>query len=262
MNKNLKENSIHDEKELENYLVLKAKNHNHFKYYAKFDYIKTILDTNAVFLSNGEKWNDKMDYENFANSDKSCCKYALCLSYSKSESVAMWLLYSGNNGCMIDYSKKIIFDILNAEYLTLGNFENGVFIEKERLNKSDFEIELTDILYYGEAKNKSEYYVKRSDETNKAFSKTIVDKMSAKKKKLSWSYENECIIIVSIESNIIKGKYSNLKIDLPKERNEVLLSRTYDSPNCKEKKYNDSSLKKDMNWNLCKGCTMTKQSMN
>lgn len=256
MKKRIKDNQIQNINELESYLSEKAKNHKHYKYYSKREYIQTILNTNSVYFSNGEDWNDTIDSYNFLNSNDFCYKYALCLSYSKSESVAMWLLYSGNDGCMIDYNNKIIDCILNTEKVILGCFEKGVFIEKKTLCKSDFKIELTDILYYGNGKNNSNdsYYVKRSDEVNQKFSKEIVDKIRFKKKKISWSYENECRIIVSVEKNAVKEKYSSLKVMLTDECKKMILDKIYDSPNCKETNYKGSSLKEDLNWNLCKNC--------
>lgn len=258
--KRIKNNQIRNINELENYLSEKAKNHNHYKYYAKREYIQTILSTNSVYFSNGENWNDTIDSYNFINSDASCYKYALCLSYSKSESVAMWLLYSGNDGCMIDYNQKIIKSILNAENVVLGYFENKVFIDKEIISKDKFKIELTDILYYGNSQSNQNdsYYVKRSDEVNREFTKKLVDKLCFKKKKVSWSYENECRLIVSITKNAIKEKYPSLKIILSDEYNKLIFDKTYDSPNCKDNSHQGSALKEDLNWNLCKNCNNKK----
>lgn len=258
--KKIKNNQIKDVEDLENYLSEKAQNHSYYKYYSKRNYIETILTTNAVYLSDGKNWNDTLDRNNFMNSDKLYHKYALCLSYSKSESVAMWLLYSGNDGCMIDYNSKIINCILNTESIILGCFENGEFIEKEFIGKSDFKIELTDIVYYGKDKNNSSdsYYVKRSDEVSQEFSKGLIDKIRSKKKKISWSYENECRIIVSINKNAVKEKYSNIKIPLPADCNKIMTDKTYDSPNYEGNNYRESSLKEDLNWDLCRSCDNNK----
>lgn len=262
--KKIKDNNIATIDEFEKYLSEKAKNHKNYKYYSKSKYVKTILTTNAVFLSDGKNWNDKLDSDNFVKSDETCYKYALCLSYSKSESVAMWLLYSGNDGCMIDYNKKVIDCILNTEFISLGEFNGNVFVEKEKLNKKDFDIEIFDIVYYGETKKefKDKYYVRRSDEINQKFSKNLIDTIDCKKKKLSWSYENECRIIVSFKADLTKEKYSSLKIELPTECKELILNSTYNSPNCKIGEYKESLLKKDLNWNLCKDCKTNNNSSN
>ena len=83
------------------YLSHKAASHNYYKYYAPKHYIDTILREEAVFLSDGENWNDVCDRERL-NNDNRYKRFALCLSYSRSENVAMWMLYAGNDGCMID----------------------------------------------------------------------------------------------------------------------------------------------------------------
>lgn len=121
MKKCIKENRIKNVDELKEYLTERAKNHNWHKYYAKRKYISTILENHTVYLSDGRNWNDTLDVENFNNAKSERVNFGLCLSFSKSESVAMWMLYSGNEGGMIDYSQKIINDILATEEIELPN---------------------------------------------------------------------------------------------------------------------------------------------
>ena len=172
----IKDASINTSNDLCNYLSIKSLNHNNFKYYAKREYINSIISKHSIFFSNGEKWNDNIDAKNLNGNDTEYVRYALCLSYSRSESIAMWLLYSGNDGCMIDYNKKIINAILDSSTVKLGNFNNGEFKTVKTVSKPDFKIEILDVIYYGESKkDPSSYYVKRSDETNKSFNKLLIE---------------------------------------------------------------------------------------
>ena len=119
-----------------------------FKHYDSEDHIAYILSTNTIYSSNGINWNDLVDRANFNPIESLKIRFAFCLSFSKSENVAMWMLYGKNDGCMIDFNKEVIKDI-----------------------------SIMDIVYYGEPKNRDSntYYVKRSDEVVQNYSSSIVD---------------------------------------------------------------------------------------
>lgn len=243
--------------ELENYLKTKAHNHNQFKYYAERYKIKGILTNHCVYLSDGSNWNDTNDKLTFQNCRKGYTNYALCLSYSLSESVAMWMLYSKNDGAMIDYNKDVIKDIINSEEIELGYFEDDIFISVQKLKKEQFTIELCDMIYYGvNPKDNKTYYVKRSGESSYKCLKNTVDNLTCIRKKLPWSYENECRLIVYITSSNIKDKKrsSIVRIKFSEKHLVNLRKRTYDSPNRVQKEFEDSKLKSEINWNLCSGC--------
>lgn len=252
----IRDSTIVSAEELCAYLTDTANKHHNFKHYTKATYTETIINTHTVYLSNGEKWNDRLDKQNL-DKDQRFVNYVLSFSFSRSENVAMWLLYSGNNGCMIDYPPELIRSLLAANSVILGAFCNGVFVPAKVMNKDDFSISLFDIVYYAESKKQIDnlYYVKRSGESNPYFPQQIIDCLSYQKKRLAWSYENECRIVVSIEKSLLGGAlYEMAAITFPEDYIPKLSTRIYNSPNLEHGKYNDSVLKTEMNWNLCKNC--------
>ena len=148
-----------------------------FKHYDSEDHIAYILSTNTIYLSNGINWNDLVDRANFNPIESLKIRFAFCFSFSKSENVAMWMLYGKNDGCMIDFNKEVIKEIISSNTISLGYFEAGRYNEVKKLENRDFDISIMDIVYYGEPKNRDSntYYVKRSDEVVQNYSSSIVD---------------------------------------------------------------------------------------
>lgn len=172
--------------ELKKYLSGKALKHKYYKNYTKLSRVATVFKNHAVYLSNGRNWNDVLDKENFNNELNVYVNFGLCLSYSQSENIAMWMLYSGNDGCMIDYDKTTIKAILDAPTISLGYFDKnkGSFQKVELLGRNDFEISIIDVMYYGEPKSIAvgKYYIKRSDEVVNEFDSKLVDGLKFCKK--------------------------------------------------------------------------------
>lgn len=247
------------------YLSQKAVHHKYYKYYAPKHYIDTILREEAVFLSDGENWNDVRDKERL-NDDNRYKRFALCLSYSCSENVAMWMLYAGNDGCMIDYPQKVITAILNSDCVYAGAFsrETGTFETQISIGLDGFRIDAYDVVYFAEAKKEPNtfYYVKRSDESSSEFRRDIIEKLSYQKKTLPWSYENECRIVVSVDKQKYKkiAQIHSLKITMPKGIQKELINRTYQSPNSNVLEYQPSKMAGLINWNLCEHCKKTDSS--
>lgn len=255
----IKSNSIATSEELVEYLSQKALNHVCYKFYSNREKIHNIISTHSVYLSRGQNWNDVIDKENFNPKDSEHINFGLCLSFSKSENVAMWMLYSGNEGCMVDYTKEVILDILNTTQVSFGNFVNGSFVSKLVLERADFQIRVIDMLYYGESKNKGKYYVKRSDEVNDDFDSTLIDNVTFCKKTTPWSYENECRLIVSVKRDLIKdAEITDAAIAFSKEYRAELLKRLYDSPNAINPAFNESRMRGKINWKLYRDCVNCK----
>lgn len=257
-----KSNSLKDNcktiEHLNAYLRQKAQNHNNYKTYSKFDRIVEILDTKKLYLSNGEKWNDEFDKSFFNYDNNSIVNFGKCFSFSKAESVAMWMLYGGinNAGALIDFTKKGMKSILNTPSVKIGDFDNNKFKSVE-LKKDEFEIYLTDVLYY--TNNGEKYCVSRSDEHCYDLSKEIFNELNVAKKLYGWKYENECRLIVSISKEIIGNipKDINCKfvqiclknIDLGKS-----FERVYRGPNNllpEAQKLLPSELDGTIKWSLC-----------
>lgn len=264
MDKKIKDNLLHTSIDLESYLNHKALNHKNYKFYSSYDKINTIINNKAVYLSDGTNWNDIIDKNNFNSNKNDFMNFGLCLSYSRSENTAMWMLYSGNNGVMIDYNQNAIRNILDTQSINVGFFDNSKkFKCVKTLEKEYFKIQIIDILYYdySKANDKDEYYVRRSDEVNREFDKVLIDKLSFCKKTLPWSYENECRLIVSINKKYVSN-CDTVEIKFSEDFNfETLLERIYDSPNSKKNKFNESYLKNKINWNLCNNCSRIKSEL-
>lgn len=263
----------HSAKELFDYLEIKGNNHKNYKYYAKRNYIETILRAHTIYLSDGSNWNDVEDKKRLNHPNSSFVNYAMCFSFSKSENVAMWMLYSKDSGCMIDFTKEIIRDIIETDNLQIGSFVCGEFVPVKTLTHQQFKIALFDMIYYEKQNNKivkqykqeqneqTFYYIKRADEVNRNFEANTIDEISYQKKRLAWSYENECRLVVSIDKKQIYANQCNVNqcnvvaIEFSESYIKKLMSRVFDSPNTsKSSIYRSSALQGKINWNLCSDC--------
>lgn len=244
--------------EMISYLSQKALTHHYYRHYSSFQKISTIYETKKIYLSDGKNWNDLIDQKNFTNTNNSYKRFAVCLSFSKSENIAMWMLYSQNNGAMVEFNRSTIKNILNIDNIELGFFCGNVFNIVQDLSRNDFRIEITDIIYFSDEIESSDkkktgtVYVKRSDDVCRELKKHIIDNISYQKKTLPWAYENECRIVVSISNKLIKdNRIDTVAISLG---NNSKLS-FFDSPNSKNKRFeNHSKLYGLINWDLCSEC--------
>ena len=245
---------ITDKNALFEYLSIKAKNHRKYKMYHTMERIESIIEDECFYLSDGENWNDVTDKNNF-NSDKDYKYFGICFSYSISENVAMWMLYGGlhNNGGMLEFSQSNIKEILKSKEVLLGYFENNKFIIKKTLH-DNFDIDIVDILYFGNGDDEHSYYVRRSSEVVKNFPKDIVDKLGFCKKALPWQYENETRIVVKIKKDLLSSDICFCKINLTDSICKDISKKVFHAPNYKgELKYNKSKLSGQINWKLCDG---------
>lgn len=241
---------------LQAYLRLKGSNHNYYKCYSSLERIIDIRDSQNLYLSNGEDWNDIIDRESFNEISNSHMNYGKCFSFSRDESVAMWMLYGGIDKLsgMIDFTKKSMQSILNLSSIELGYFDNKEYQTVLQLKKSQFKIYITDVLYY--TKNGSGYYISRSDESYPCLSQNIFNELSGCKKTYPWKYENECRLIVSVDKKLLNENCKIVKIDLKNIDMGKSFQRIYHGPNYPlENTYNSlqSELKNTIDWSLCDG---------
>ena len=269
--------------ELQTYLSEKAVNHQNYKHYVPdIKRIYNIYHEGALFLTDGSNWNDPDDKKAFtySNLKSGCKKYGLCLSYSKSENVAMWMLYGGmqKRGAMIDINPKSIKQLLNASdrpRVELGNFEGGHWNSEMKLNKSEYEVELTDVLYYDTNKGENEiinneeipkYNIKRSDEKCQCNCNLIDNAVLLQKKVWAWNYENECRLIISVKTKqIIEKKDLNItvaRVEFPSKesfkkdiRNRIILAPNFQENAIEEKHFPFKKSLLKIDWDLCKGCS-------
>ena len=271
--------------ELQVYLKEKAINHHNYKHYVSdIDRIYNIYYEGALFLADGSNWNDPDDKKAFTdfNSGRSECKrYGLCLSFSRSESVAMWMLYGGmqKKGAMIDInlgSIKRLLDQSNRPHVELGYFKEKKWNTVKTLNADEYKVELIDILYYDTNKkvdeeHKLKYDIKRSDERCDCNDNVIDNAPLLQKKVWAWNYENECRLIVEVDkksiSSLTNSKISYAKVDFPNKeffrkdvRERILLAPNFDESIIVKGDFIPKKSALKIDWDLCKNCHKNKQT--
>ena len=271
--------------ELQVYLTEKAINHHNYKHYVSdITRVNRIYREGALFLTDGSNWNDPDDKKAFTdfNSGRSECKrYGLCLSFSKSESVAMWMLYGGmqKKGAMIDINLRNIKQLLdqsNRPQVELGYFEKEEWNAVKRLNANEYKVKLIDILYYDTNKkvdkeHELKYDIKRSDEKCACNDNVIDNAPLLQKKVWAWNYENECRLIVEVDkksiSSFANSKISVARIEFPDKeffredvRERILLAPNFDESSIVKGDFIPKKSALKIDWDLCKNCKKIKQT--
>ena len=271
--------------ELQVYLKEKAINHYNYKHYVSdIDRIYNIYHEGALFLTDGSNWNDPDDKKAFTdfNSGRSECKrYGLCLSFSKSESVAMWMLYGGmqKKGAMIDINLRNIKQLLdqsNRPQVELGYFEKEEWNAVKRLNANEYKVKLIDILYYDTNKkvdkeHELKYDIKRSDERCACNDNVIDNAPLLQKKVWAWNYENECRLIVEVDKKSISSstnsEFSVARVEFPNKelfrkdvRERILLAPNFDESSIVKGDFIPKKSALKIDWDLCKNCKKIKQT--
>lgn len=289
-----------NQENLYKYVTDKALQHRNFKHYVSdIKRINNILKEGALFLSDGTNWNDIDDRNAFCNTpstninEKNYRMYGLCLSFSSSENVAMWMLYGGmhKKGAMIDITPSSINQLINGQQIQieLGNFEGSKWVpEYDISSKKGVHIGLTDVLYY-EPDNKEKiisygnsYNIKRSMETTLCRAEILDSKelssemfFPLQKKKWAWSYENECRLIMSVDLKALpqgicsKAHYAKLYFPDKNKFVSGVKKRIFLAPNFQgdlscfsehNVEYKKSNLAID--WDLCRNCDNRKSESN
>jgi len=242
-----------DKNSLKEYLRLKGKNHNCYKHYGNVKRIENIIKNKEIYLSRGDNWNDVRDKTRF-NALPNIVNFGTCFSFSKEESVAMWMLYGGikKSGAMIDFTKKGISSILNVNSISVGYFESK-FEELVKLDRDQFDIYMMDVIYYREMEKG--IYIKRGDE--KGYLKNnIKTKDSNYFKTYPWNYECECRLIVSVDKSVAESNLeiaTNVRISLEGLDLGKSFERIYKQPGFKgtsKLAFRQSSLSGEIDWDL------------
>lgn len=245
---------------LRTYLEKRATGHNYYKVYTRLERLEYWVVSRAIYLSDGRRWNDIHDREAFNNGHDNVINFGTCFSFSKSESVAMWMLYGGTHkdGVMVDFQRKHIMKILKeTESVQLGYWKESEFVPQKVLMKDKFNIRLSDVLYFAESTEKPIVYdIKRSSESIKDTDRGAIDGLKHVKKSYAWNYENECRLILSVDrSDVPEGAYA-VKIDLGDTFAELMEeNRIYEAPNYKARRhFAKSKLRGEIDWDLCFSC--------
>lgn len=241
------------------YLSNKGSKHTHFRYYADIDRIKQILSGSAVYLTDGSHWNDRFDACNFNPHFSSFKRFGICMSYSASESIAMWMLYGGHSGAgaMIDFEKEILVSAMEAPCFEFGHFGAGGFVSEKTLSRDEVQIELIDIAYFREGNEENEgYALKLPFEKQAEVTGLILDNLGPFVKHESWSYEQEVRMVATVDKRLLDNRASSYKcmrlpLGIPRDYPN---RRIYSSPVSDSALFCDSNLVGTVEWDLCNGC--------
>ena len=251
--------AIENQAALLEYLKDKGENHNYYKYYSTHNRIEQAIEECALYLTRGDGWNDLEDELAFSTSRKGFTRFGKCFSFSRSENVAMWMLYGGtdHDGAMLDLTKGFAKKIIATETIQAGYFDdNDKFKSVKSINVKDgCRLFFADILYVGEEQGK--FTAKRSDER--------VDNLECPPsaeglltKAYPWSYENEVRLICEIPNGSTPNNADCMRVPLG-GTSDGLRARAYSAPNSKSRGYQRSELKGKIDWDICRGCEKHKR---
>ncbi|MCQ2496025.1 MAG: hypothetical protein MJ131_05480 [Lachnospiraceae bacterium] len=230
----LLKNNISDSNSLAKALRFNGGLHQNYKVYTSMERALAFLLTGKIYLSDGQKWNDKED--RISMNEKKV--YGHSFSCSTKENIAMWMLYSGEHGkkgAVIDFLPSVIKSILDIDTVELGLFDgNGQFDKKYKLKKTDgsFDLFMTDVLYVDLCKNKAKITV-RNDHATVNPPILVHDDIFCKN--YAWSYEVESRLVLRLSDEINKiaqnEKLTSIRITLPdKYLNRMRKDRLIRSP--------------------------------
>ena len=192
--------------------------HRSYDMYTSMERALGVLLNGEIFLSNGANWNDVND-RYLMDIKKS---YALCLSCSTRENIAMWMLYGaehGKKGAMLKLYPSVMKELVNIETIALGKFkENGTFsVGYELKSKKDFEAYLTDVVYTDPCNNGK---IKLTEgESHITVDESILEDSEIFHKNYAWSYEKECRYVIKLKEkwNVTAKKegLTSIRVKMP-----------------------------------------------
>lgn len=210
-------------------LKLVFNNFPHNRYYLyvpDVSHYKDISNDNFYyFFSPADEWNDKSDIDLTKKKEnrKDYIYLYRCLSYFKSESIAMWKMYAENGGCF-KLSKAPIKNFENIISDVKLIFEDG---SSKHIEKGCYEtIPAKDVIYY-EKNSENKFLVLRSTHKEKVNKKTFDSNTSNRYiKNIGWSYECECRLCILIHKKYIRknAKLIGAKVFL---KNNKKYTKTY-----------------------------------
>ena len=179
-------------------LKINAKQHRSDDMYTSMERALGILLNGEIYLSNGATWNDVND-RYLMDSKKS---YAICLSCSTRENIAMWMLYGaehGKKGAMLRLYPSVMKDLVNVDTIELGKFnKDGKFsIGHVLKNKKDFEAYLTDVVYTDPC-NGGKVRITEG-ESHITVDESVLEDPEVFHKNYAWSYEKECRYVIKLK---------------------------------------------------------------
>ena len=258
--KELLEQACQSPEKLLSYLEETARKHLHYKCYTKYAFLKNWIEEKGLFLDVGDGWNDVEDRERFIAANPDGTNFGKCFTFSKSENVAMWMLYGGlhQSGVMIDYAAMELHELVDSiKEVELGYWNGDRFECKEVLHEGEFTPIFTDMLYCAREEN-GQYTVKRSDARCEHVPTSCIQELGWRQKSFPWAYENECRLLISVNRKFGKEiKTACIRAEKLYRATEQK-ERIYRAPNSIRSEFKPSTLQARMDWTLCDNKCMNK----
>lgn len=212
-----------------------ALRHRNYNMYTAMDRAMCLLLTGNLYISNGQTWNDTQDREIM----KKHSAFGICMSCSTIESMAMWMLYSGDkgkNGALVRFLPSIIKEIVGTPSIELGKFDDsGKFVENPlTLTRKDFDIYMTDVVYTDIQEKDPSTIIASLGEDHEYMDRKLMEKAGVFHKHYAWSYEKECRLIVELSPEILekvdKNEFNTVRITISEASRRALKDRIVRSP--------------------------------
>lgn len=214
-----------------------ALRHRNYNMYTAMDRAMCLLLTGNLYISNGQTWNDKLDREIMQKHSA----FGICMSCSTVESMAMWMLYSGDkgkNGALVRFLPSIIQEIVESTTIELGKFDDyGKFIRDPIILKREdksFDIFMTDVVYTETHSKKPSTLNASLGEDHAHMDWQFLEAAGVFHKNYAWSYEKECRLIVELSPEMQKivaeNGFSTIRISLSEASRRALKDRVVRSP--------------------------------
>ncbi len=214
-----------------------ALRHRNYNMYTAMDRAMCLVLTGNLYISNGQTWNDKLDRETMQKRSA----FGICLSCSTIESMAMWMLYSGDkgkNGALVRFLPSIIREIVESSTVELGKFDDcGKFIQDPLVltRKDDhFDIYMTDVVYTDVQKEDPSMLIASLGEDHEYMDWQLLEDAGTFHKHYAWNYEKECRLIVELSPEIqkeaVKNGFNTVRISLSDASRRALKDRVIRSP--------------------------------
>lgn len=214
-----------------------ALRHRNYNMYTSMDRAMCLVLNGNLYITNGQTWNDKQDREIMQRR----AAFGICMSCSTIESMAMWMLYSGDkgkNGALVRFSPSVIKAIVETQTVELGKFdESGKFIDNSIVlarKNEHFHIFMTDVIYTDIQKKNPTTLIASLGEDHEYMDWKFLEEAGVFHKHYAWSYEKECRLIVELSTENQKkaGDYgfNIIRITLPEAARRALKDRIVRSP--------------------------------
>lgn len=224
-------------KELQAGLRENALRHKNYNMYTAMDRAMCLALTGNLYISNGRAWNDMLDRDVMQRRSA----FGICMSCSTIESMAMWMLYSGDkgkNGALVRFTPSIIKEIVEIPTVELGCFEPcGKFTENPLvLTRKDknFDIFMTDVIYTDTQEKDPSTLIASLGEDHELLDWRLLEEAGVFFKHYAWSYEKECRLIVTLSPEIQQKATKNgldiIRISLSAASQRVIKDRIVRSP--------------------------------